>query len=82
MVADALAASGAQRLVVVDPHTAAADARAGILVEMLTAVRAPTGAQGVVGDAVVVAPDLSAVRLAERYALLLHRPVAVVRKAG
>jgi ribose-phosphate pyrophosphokinase len=32
-------------------------------------------------DAVVVAPDLGAVRLAERYAALLQYPVAVVHKA-
>ena len=31
-------------------------------------------------DAVVVAPDLGAVKLAERYAAVLGRPVAVVRK--
>ena len=68
----------------VDPHTAALEARAGILMEMLTALPALAGAlaQEVAGDAVVVAPDLSAVKFAERYALLLHRPVAIVRKAG
>ena len=31
-------------------------------------------------DVVVVAPDLGAVKLAEHYASLLQRPVAVVRK--
>ena len=82
VVADALAASGAQRLVVVDPHTAALEAMCGIPVEMLTAVPALAGALAplVPGDAVVVAPDLGAVKLAEHYASLLHRPVAVVRK--
>src|SRR5271157_1852242 len=44
VVADALAASGAQRLVVVDPHTAALEAMCGIPVEMLTAVPALAGA--------------------------------------
>src|ERR1019366_7947791 len=38
VVADALAGSGAQRLIVVDPHTAALEAMCGIPVEMLTAV--------------------------------------------
>ena len=82
VVADALAASGAQRLVVVDPHTAALEAMCGIPVEMLTAVPALAGALAplVPGGAVVVAPDLGAVKLAEHYASLLHRPVAVVRK--
>src|ERR1035437_2525050 len=82
VVADALAASGAQRLVVVDPHTAALEAMCGIPVEMLTAVPALAGALApqVPGGAVVVAPDLGAVKRAEHYASLLPRPVAVVRK--
>ena len=72
----------AQRLVVVDPHTAALEAMCGIPVEMLTAVPALAGALAplVPGGAVVVAPDLGAVKLAEHYASLLHRPVVVVRK--
>jgi hypothetical protein len=37
VVADALAASGAHRLIVIDPHTAALEAMCGIPVEMLTA---------------------------------------------
>ena len=66
----------------VDPHTAALEAMCGIPVEMLTAVPALAGALAplVPGGAVVVAPDLGAVKLAEHYASLLHRPVAVVRK--
>ena len=54
----------------------------GIPVEMLTAVPALAGALALLvpGGAVVVAPDLGAVKLAEHYASLLHRPVAVVRK--
>ena len=82
VVADALAASGAQCLVVVDPHSAALEAMCGIPVEMLTAVPALAEALAphVPGDAVVVAPDLGAVKLAEHYASLLQRPVAVVRK--
>ena len=82
VVADALAACGAQRLVVVDPHSAALEAMCGIPVEMLTAVPALAGAlaPAMPGDAVVVAPDLGAVKLAEHYASLLQRPVAVVRK--
>lgn len=51
-------------------------------VEMLTAVPVPACAleSMVADDAVVVAPDLGAVKLAERYSALLRRPVAVVRK--
>jgi len=82
VAADALAASGAQCLVVVDPHSAALEAMCGIPVEILTAVPALAEALApdVPGDAVVVAPDLGAVKLAKHYASLLQRPVAVVRK--
>jgi ribose-phosphate pyrophosphokinase len=83
VVADALAAVGVDRLVVVDPHTLALEAMGAMPVEMLTAVPAVAAAlrTSVAEATVVVAPDLGAVKLAERYASLLgHRPVAVVRK--
>lgn len=83
VVADVLVAAGAERLIVVDPHTAALEAMCGVPVEMLTAVHALAGAlssMAIPDEAVLVAPDLGAVKLAERYAALLRRPVAVVRK--
>jgi ribose-phosphate pyrophosphokinase len=82
VVADALVGSGAQRLVVVDLHSTALEAMCGIPVETLTAVPVLAGllAPSVAEGAVVVAPDLGAVKLAEHYASLLHRPVAVVCK--
>jgi ribose-phosphate pyrophosphokinase len=82
VVADALAAMGADRLVVVDPHTVALEAMCAMPVEMLTAVPVLAAAlRPMIADsAVVVAPDLGAVKLAQRYASLLGRPVAVVRK--
>lgn len=82
VVTDVIAVAGAHRLMVVDPHSAALEAACSIPVEMLTAV--PTLAAALLpmvgGDAVVVAPDLGATKLAERYASILRRPVAVVRK--
>ncbi|MCI4674135.1 ribose-phosphate diphosphokinase [Candidatus Mycolicibacterium alkanivorans] len=82
VVTDAIAAAGADRLVVVDPHTPSLEAQCRIPVETLTAV--PTLAGELVAEvsvgAVVVAPDLGAVKLAERYAEVLRGPVAVVRK--
>ncbi len=82
VIADALVSAGAQRFVVVDSHTAALEAMCSVPVEMLTAV--PVLAAALSGelaeDAVVVAPDLGAVKLAERYAALVARPVAIVRK--
>ncbi|WP_424536423.1 ribose-phosphate diphosphokinase [Sphaerisporangium viridialbum] len=82
VVADALASAGAQRLVVVDPHTVALEAVCAVPVEMLTAVPVLAGAlaERARDDAIVVAPDLGAVKLAERYAALLSLPVALVRK--
>ncbi len=82
VVTDAIAAAGAERLVIVDPHTPGLEAQCRIPVEMLTAV--PDLVSELVTEvpdaAVVVAPDLGAVKLAERYAAALHAPVAVVRK--
>ena len=82
VVAAAIAAAGADRLVVIDPHTAALEAMFAIPVEALTAVPAiaNTLLPAVTPDAVVVAPDLGAVKLAERYASLLGLPVVIVRK--
>lgn len=82
VIADALVGAGAQRLVVVDPHTAAFEAMCAVPVESLTAVGVltdglrPFTAPGTV----VVAPDLGAITLAEHYATLLSRPVAMIRK--
>lgn len=82
VVTDAIAAAGADRLVVVDPHTPALEAQCRIPVETLSAVPALSGelAGELPDEAVVVAPDVGAVKLAERYAAALHGPVAVVRK--
>ncbi len=82
VIAEALVSAGAQRLVIVDPHTAALEAMCSVPVEMLTAVPvlARAFSSELAEDAVVVAPDLGAVKLAERYAALVARPVAIVRK--
>ena len=82
VIAHAIAAAGADRLVVIDPHTPALEAQCPIPVETLTAVPTLSGelAPELPEGSVVVAPDLGAVKLAERYAEVLHGPVAVVRK--
>jgi ribose-phosphate pyrophosphokinase len=82
VVAEALRASGADRLVVVDPHTPALEAMCPMGVETLSAepVLSAQVAPLLAADAVIVAPDLGAVKLAERYARRLGRAVAVVRK--
>jgi len=81
VVADLIRSAGADRLVVVDPHTAAFEAMCPIPVETLTAVPILAGAlTPTLDDSVIVAPDLGAVKLAERYASELGLPVAFVRK--
>jgi ribose-phosphate pyrophosphokinase len=82
VVSDALVTAGAQRLVLVDPHTLALEVMCTVPVEMVTAVPmlAKALASAVSRTAVVVAPDLGAVKLAEHYAALLDTSVAVVRK--
>ena len=79
VVTDAIATAGADRLVVVDPHTPALEAVCRIPVETLSAVPAVSGelVDELPDGAVVVAPDLGAVKLAERYATVLHGSVAV-----
>lgn len=70
------------RLVVIDPHPAVFEALFAIPVETLTSV--PVIAHSLLPDlspdAVVVAPDLGAGKLAERYASLLGLSVAIVHK--
>lgn len=82
VVADALVAAGAHRLVVVDPHTSALEAMCSVPTEMITAVPALARVlrADLSADAVVVAPDLGAVKLAQRYSALLQRPLAIVSK--
>ena len=82
VVVNAIAAAGADRLVVVDPHTPGLESQCPIPVEILTAVPTLSGelASWLPKGSVVVAPDLGAVKLAERYAGILHRSVSVVRK--
>ena len=83
VAADILAAAGADRVVVIDPHTPGFEATCSIPVEVLTATSvlvAPLR-DGDLGGSVIVAPDLGAVKLAERFAAATGLPVAVVRKS-
>jgi ribose-phosphate pyrophosphokinase len=82
VIAEALAAGGADRLVVVDPHTPTLEAMFRIPVEVISAagVLAAAVRGGLSRQTVVVAPDLGAAKLAERYASLLGATVAMVRK--
>jgi ribose-phosphate pyrophosphokinase len=83
LVADLIRTAGIERVVAIDLHSAALEGFFSMPLEHLSAV--PTlaeAARALVGlDAVIVAPDLGAAKLADRYADLLDLPVAIVHKA-
>jgi ribose-phosphate pyrophosphokinase len=82
LLADLIAASGLQRVVVVDFHSPAVESAFAIPVEHVSAVSLLADAvrPSVHKDAVVVSPDLGAVKMAEHYARLLGLSVAIVHK--
>ena len=81
VVADLLATGGLDRVVAVDLHSPALEGVFTVPLEHLSAVKLLVSAlPSLGGAAVVVAPDLGATKLAERYARLLDLPVALVHK--
>lgn len=80
--ASALASAPLQRVLVVDPHNAGVEGGFSCPVESLSAV--PLLARAVehvlTTDCVIVAPDLGATKLAQHYAQLLKKPMAIVHK--
>lgn len=82
VVAGLLERGGLDRVIAVDLHVAAIEGCFSVPLEHLTAVPLLAAAvRPLLGpEAVVVAPDLGAAKLAERYARLLHLPVAIVHK--
>lgn len=84
LIADLLGAGGLGRVVALDLHSPALEGIFSLPLEHLTAVpllaeslrRSTPGA-----SAVVVAPDLGAAKLADRYSRLLGLPVAIVHKS-
>jgi ribose-phosphate pyrophosphokinase len=82
VAAETIASAGASRLVVVDPHTSSLEAMCPMPVEMLTAVPVLAAAVRPLmpHGAVVVAPDLGAMRLARRFASMAEARLAAVSK--
>ena len=83
VVADLLSACGIERVVAVDLHTGSLEGFFPFPLEHLSAVHLLAQAaatSGVPAESVIVAPDLGAVKLAERYARLLRMPIAIVNK--
>lgn len=83
LVADLIAASGIQRVVVVDSHSRAVESAFAIPLEHVSAIPILADAvrPSVHKDVVVVSPDLGAVKMAERYAKLLDLSVAMIHKS-
>jgi ribose-phosphate pyrophosphokinase len=82
LIADLLAKSGIRRVVAVDLHSQGVESAFAIPVEHMSAVPilAETVRSSVSRNAVIVSPDLGAVKMAERYAKLLDLPVAIIHK--
>jgi len=82
LVADLIQVSGIQRIVAVDVHTPSIEGFVSVPFEHLSAVRLLIEAVRPWwhADATIVAPDLGATRLAERYGEALHLPIAIVHK--
>jgi ribose-phosphate pyrophosphokinase len=83
VIADALAAAGRfDRIIALDLHSSSLEGFFAVLLEHLSAVSLLTEELRplVTPASVVVAPDLGAVRLAQRYAGGLGLPVAIVHK--
>jgi ribose-phosphate pyrophosphokinase len=82
LIADLLAKSGIRRMVAVDLHSQGVEGAFAIPVEHLSAVSilAEAVRSSMPRNAVIVSPDLGAVKMAERYAKLLDLPVAIIHK--
>jgi ribose-phosphate pyrophosphokinase len=82
LVADLLRSAGLERIVAVDLHTVSLEGFFSIPLEHLSAVSLLANAvEDLISDrSVIVAPDLGAVKLAEQYAELLRRPIAIAHK--
>jgi ribose-phosphate pyrophosphokinase len=82
LVADMLRVAGFERIVAVDLHTASLEGFFSMPLEHLSAVPLLANAveESTTAKTVIVAPDLGAVKLAERYAELFRRPIAIAHK--
>jgi ribose-phosphate pyrophosphokinase len=83
LIADLINAGGFQRIIAVDFHSHAVESAFAIPVEHVSAVSllADAARSSIHGDAVIVSPDLGAVKMAEGYAKLLGLPSAIIHKS-
>ena len=82
MAADVIETGGFDRLLLIDAHTASIEGFFNMPIDHLTAVPllAQSAGRSLPDHAVVVAPDLGAVKRAREYARLLDAPMAFVHK--
>jgi ribose-phosphate pyrophosphokinase len=80
VIANLIEGAGFARVVAIDLHTPEIEGFFGIPLEHLSAARLLAAAVHPTEHSVIVAPDLGAVKLAERYQACLHLPVAVLHK--
>lgn len=83
LLADLIAASAVERIITVDFHSRAVESAFAIPVEHLSAASmlAEAVRPAVHPDAVIVSPDLGAVKMAEHYSRLLGLSVAIIHKS-
>jgi len=83
LLADLIAATHTERVVLADFHSRAVEGAFSVPVEHVSAVPILAEAirPSVTKHAVVVSPDLGAVKMAEHYARLLDLPVAIIHKS-
>jgi ribose-phosphate pyrophosphokinase len=80
VVARMIETAGFERVIAIDLHSPELEGFFHIPLEHLTAAPLLAKALRAGRDTVIVAPDLGAVKLAERYQAILHYPMAVVHK--
>jgi ribose-phosphate pyrophosphokinase len=80
VIASLIETAGFSRVVAVDLHAPEIEGFFRIPLEHLSATQLLAEAVRTISDAVIVAPDLGAVKLAERYQAVLHLPVVVLHK--
>jgi ribose-phosphate pyrophosphokinase len=80
LVAALIEAVGFSRVIALDLHTPEIEGFFRIPVEHLSATNLLAAAVRTTSDSVIVAPDLGAIKLAERYRTRLNLPVAAIHK--
>ena len=82
VIAGLIEAAGFARVVAIDLHAPEIEGFFHIPLEHLSAAKLLAEAVRTTSDTVIVAPDLGAVKLAERYQALLHLPVVSCTRRG